>query len=264
MWRKKTVQAGILFGWFLTFSGALHAEELLVSAAMSLKNVFEEIAPVYEQQEPGVTIRCNFGSSGALEKQIEAGAPADIYASASRRFMDMLEKNGDVLSGSRRNFAENSMVLIVPRQNPAGIDGFQDLVLKGCKNIAIGNPGSVPAGRYAKEVLQHLSLYRSLNEKLVLGEHVRQVLDYVARGEVDAGIVYLTDAKIRSAAVTVVAAAPPQSHSRICYPAAVVSSSRFPKQAAAFLRFICEDPTAQKLFVKYGFCLRPAEKKGMN
>lgn len=253
MRHKITVQAGMIFVAILVFSGPLPAEELLVSAAMSLKNVLEEIGPAYEHQCPEVTIRYNFGASGALEKQIAAGAPADIFASASQRFMDMLEKNGGTLPASRRDFAKNSMVLIVPRHNPAQIAGFDDLSKPACRKIAIGNPGSVPAGQYAKEVLAHLSLYQPLKPKLVLGEHVRQVLDYVARGEVDAGIVYTTDARVREQEVKLVSTAPQKSHTPIRYPAAVVSDSRLKKQASDFIRFVCESPAARRLFEKHGF-----------
>jgi len=237
----------------MLYSNAVYAEELLVSAAMSLKNVFEEIAPVYEHQALDVTIHFNFGSSGALEKQIEAGAPADVFASASQRFMDMLEKENGVTAGSRRDFAQNSMVLIVPRDNPANIQGFDDLGSGKCKNISIGNPGSVPAGRYAKEVLQNMKLYRKIQKSLVFGEHVRQVLDYVARGEVDAGIVYATDARIRSEEVNVVSSAPRGSHTQIFYPLAVVSLSHFQKQALDFIDFLSKNTQARELLQKHGF-----------
>ncbi len=239
----------------LLYSNPLNAEELLISAAMSLKNIFEEIAPLYEQQVPDVTLRYNFGSSGTLEKQIEAGAPADVFASASQRFMDMLEERDDILASSRRDFAQNCMVLVVPADNPAKLAAFSNLKNKSCRNVAIGNPGSVPAGRYAAEVLQHMSLYKSIQKKLVYGEHVRQVLDYVARGEVDAGIVYGTDARIRSKEIRVISDAPPESHTRIYYPAAVVSSSRFKKKAAHFVKFICENSQVQKRLQAHGFNL---------
>jgi len=217
--KLKVVRAAIIFLAFVLYSNLVYAEELLISAAMSLKNVFEEIAPIYEQQVPEVTVSFNFGSSGALEKQIEAGAPADVFASASKRFMDMLEKESGITPGTRRYFAQNSMVLIVPRGNPLKIKGFNDLSSGKFYKICIGNPCSVPAGRYAKEVLQNMNLYHKIQKNLIMGEHVRQVLDYVARGEVDAGIVYATDARVRSKEVKVIAAAPEGSHTYIFYPA---------------------------------------------
>jgi len=252
---KKNIWVTVLLLAVLLCSSAACANELLVSAAMSLKNVFEEIAVVYEQQATDVTIRFNFGSSGALEKQIEAGAPADVFASASQRFMDMLEKNNGITPGSRLDFTQNSMVLIVPRDNPAKIEGFDDLGSENCKNISIGNPGSVPAGRYAKEVLHNMKLYQKNQKKLVFGEHVRQVLDYVARGEVDAGIVYATDARVRSKEVKVISTAPRGSHMNICYPVAIVSSSMLQKQALDFVEFLGKSNKAQELLQKHGFSL---------
>ncbi len=253
--KTKSIRTGIILLAVFLCSNPLNAEELLVSAAMSLKNIFEEIAPLYEQQVPDVTLRYNFGSSGVLEKQIEAGAPVDVFASASQRFMDMLEEREDILASSRRDFAQNRMVLVVPVDNPAKVAAFSDLKNKSCRNVAIGNPGSVPAGRYAAEVLQHMSLHKSIQKKLVYGEHVRQVLDYVARGEVDAGIVYETDARIRSKEIRVISGAPLESHSRICYPAAVVSSSRIKKRAEHFVKFICKNSQVQKRLQAHGFNL---------
>jgi len=253
--KTKVVRTITILLAVLLYSNGVYAEELLVSAAMSLKNVFEEIAPIYEQQVPDVTIHFNFGSSGALEKQIEAGAPADVFASASQRFMDMLEKENGITPGSCRHFAQNSMVLIVPRDNPANINGFNDLGSGNRNKICIGNPGSVPAGRYAKEVLQNMNLYQKIQKNLIMGEHVRQVLDYVARGEVDAGIVYATDARIRSKEVKVLSAAPRGSHTDIFYPAAVVSSSQLQKQALDFVEFLSKHTQAKELLQKHGFSL---------
>ena len=252
---RKVIWITVLLLALPLYSNVVCANELLVSAAMSLQNVFEEIAAVYEKQTSDMTIRFNFGSSGVLEKQIEAGAPADVFASASQRFMDMLVKTNKTIPNSRRDFAQNSMVLIVPRDNPAKIEGFDDLGSGNCKNISIGNPGSVPAGRYAKEVLQNMMLYQTNQKKLVFGEHVRQVLDYVARGEVDAGILYTTDARVRSKEVKVISTAPRGSHINICYPVAIVSSSLLQNQALDFVEFLCESPQAQELLQKHGFSL---------
>ncbi|MCP4715120.1 MAG: molybdate ABC transporter substrate-binding protein [Deltaproteobacteria bacterium] len=231
----------------------LHAAELLVSAAMSLKNAFEEIAPLYEGQEPSVTIRYNFGSSGTLEKQIEAGAPADIFASASQRFMNILAETKSIWPVTRRDFARNSMVLIVPRNNPAAINSFKDLGTERCRSITIGNPRSVPAGKYGAEVLKHMGIHKQVQTKLIFGEHVRQVLDYVARGELDAGIVYATDARIRSNKIEVIATAPPTSHSPVRYPIAVVNSSRQRELANKFVEFICGSNKARAVLLKHGF-----------
>jgi molybdate transport system substrate-binding protein len=247
----------LLFTLFLfsavLFSLPAHADELLVSAAISLKNAFEEIGPLYEKHAPGVTVRFNFGSSGALEKQIEAGAPADVYASASQRFMNMLAGKNGIMPETRCDFAQNSMVLISPRGNPAHIESLADVSASRCRNIAIGNPRSVPAGRYAADVLRHAGLYQRVQNKLAFGEHVRQVLDYVARGEVDAGIVYATDARVRSKEITVIATAPPESHTPVLYPIAVVAESSRAEQAQRLVRFICTDSRSQAVLQKHGF-----------
>jgi molybdate transport system substrate-binding protein len=247
----------LVFALFLFFAVHLslpaYADELLVSAAISLKNAFEEIGSLYDKHNSGITVHFNFGSSGALEKQIEAGAPADVYASASQHFMNMIAEKKAIIPETRCDFVQNSMVLIVPRDNPAGIRTFADLSASRCRNIAIGNPRSVPAGRYAAEVLHHTGLYGSVQKRLAFGEHVRQVLDYVARGEVDAGIVYATDARIRSSEIRIIEKAPPESHTPVLYPAAVVTASRKSGQAKGFVQFICQNSRAQAVLQKHGF-----------
>ncbi len=239
--------------FFAEHAEPLYATELLVSAAMSLKNAFEEIAPLYEQQVAGTTILYNFGSSGSLEKQIEAGAPVDVFASASERFMNILEEKQGIIPATRCNFAQNSLVLITPINNPAEINRFTDLNAGSCRTITIGNPQSVPAGSYAAEVLQYMGIYARIQKKLVFGEHVRQVLDYVARGEVDAGIVYATDARIRFENIVIIETALQGSHTAVQYPIAVVSSSSIPVQAGRFVQFICKNNTARAVLHKHGF-----------
>ena len=161
-------------------------------------------AKLYEEGHPGVKVNFNFGASGDLIKQIQGGAPVAVFASAAQKDMNELEQAGLLIPGSRTDFAGNSVVLVQPRQATVKLAGFPDLAKPEVKKIAIGNPKTVPAGRYAMEVLAFFKLADPIQDKLVLAENVRQVLDYVARGEVDAGLVYHTDAMTRPQDVQVI------------------------------------------------------------
>ena len=176
---------------------ALHAADqgLTVSAAISLKDALDEISHLYETEQAGrPAIHFNFGGSGTLQRQIEQGAPVDVFISASSKEMDALDSKGLLLSATRRNLVGNSVVLIVPK-GASGISSFEDLTNPAAKVIAIGEPKTVPAGEYAQEILTHLGIYDQLKSKLVLAKDVRQVLTHVETGNADAGIVYATDAK---------------------------------------------------------------------
>ena len=236
--------------------GVAHAdEELTVSAAASLTNAFREIAGVFEAG-PGkatkIRVRLNFASSGALMQQISGGAPVDVFASAAQREMDALETKGLILPSTRRNFAANGIVLIKPVASKVMLRSFEGLKDPAVRKIAIGNPATVPAGMYAKQALQHYKLWDSLEGKVVFGEHVRQVLDYVARGEVDAGIVFSTDALVRAKEVVVVSAAPPDSHKQILYPVAVTKDSKKAGLGTTFIHFLVS-PEAKRILAKHGF-----------
>ncbi|GBE01410.1 molybdate-binding periplasmic protein precursor [bacterium BMS3Abin08] len=195
-----------------------------------------------------------FGGSyaEATESLIEAGAPVDVFASASIRYMDGLEGMGLIKEDSRRNFATNSITLIVPPHSGIHIDSFQDLLKNELKRIAIGNPGTVPAGRYAEEILKHFKLWDKLKDRLVFAENVRQVLDYVARGEVDAGMVYASDVRIRPAEVKVVVTAPDESHKPVVYPMAVVKGTKNEVPAREFIALVISD-YGKDILKKYGF-----------
>lgn len=224
--------------------------DLTVSAAISLKDVLNEAAQLYRAERPDTEIHFNLGASGTLQRQIEQGAPVDVFISASEDQMNSLESQGLLLSGTRRDLLRNSIVLIVPK-GKTGITSFQDLAKPGVKVIAIGEPQTVPAGKYAQEVLTHFHLYDQLKPKYVFGKDVRQVLTYVITGNADAGIVYATDAK-SSDAVSVVATAPEDSHSLVIYPIAILKSSKEPDEAKRFLEFLA-GAKAQGTFEKYGF-----------
>jgi len=224
--------------------------EITVSAAISLKDALDEIAQLYRAKFPGTLIHFNLGGSGTLQRQIEQGAPVDVFISASPDQMDALESKGLLLGGSRKDMVRNSVVLIVPK-GKQGIASFQDLAAAEVKFIAVGEPKTVPAGKYAQEILTHFGLYDKLKPKFVLGKDVRQVLTYVATGNADAGIVYATDA-LTSADVTVVATAPKDSHSPVVYPLAIIKNSKNVEEAKKFADFLTA-PDSTSVFKKYGF-----------
>lgn len=229
---------------------------ITVSAAISLKDVLNEIAQLYLAGNPKADIHFNLGASGSLQLQIEQGAPVDIFISAAPKQMDALESEGLLLAGTRKDLVRNELVLIVPRGKKA-IANFQDLTLPQVKLIAVGEPRAVPAGKYAQQIFMHFGIYDQLRHKLVQAEDVRQVLTYVETGNADAGIVYRTDA-MTSNQVMVVTTAPEDSHSPVIYPVAILKNSKNPATAADFLKFLLS-AKASAVFRKYGFI--PADRR---
>lgn len=225
---------------------------LLVSAAASLKDAMEEIKTVYTQSKPNVNINYNFGASGALLQQIQQGAPADVFISAAKRQVDTLEQTGQIVPGTRGILAKNRLVLVVPK-NGTGVTSFYSLREDGVKRIAIGEPRSVPAGQYAEQVLKKLNVYQQAKSKFVLANNVRQVLAAVESGNADAGLVYATDAKI-SNNVKVVVVADEKYHSPITYPYAVIKRTNNLDGAKDFIQFLKGD-AAKGVLQKYGFIL---------
>ncbi|WP_137666600.1 molybdate ABC transporter substrate-binding protein [Sphaerospermopsis reniformis] len=225
---------------------------LLVSAAASLQEALEEIKPLYQQTNPNINITYNFGSSGALQQQIEQGAPVDVFISAAKRQVDALEQKNLLLPGSRTIIAKNRLVLVVPG-NISGISSFYNFKDTRVKKVAIGEPRSVPAGQYAQQVLQKLKIWDHIKSKLVFANNVRQVLSFVESGNADAGLVYSTDAKI-SNKVKVVVAADEKYHSPIIYPLAILKRSKNVDTAKNFSQFLASDK-AKAVFRKYGFIL---------
>jgi len=227
---------------------SMETKELTVSAAASLKKCMTEIEKVYEEENTGINLTFNYASSGSLQKQIEQGAPVDIFLSAGKPQMDALEEKNLLTAGTRIDFLTNDIVLIVPEKNKS-ITAFQDLLK--VKQMSIGTPESVPAGKYAKEVLTHMNLWDSLETDLVLAKDVTQVLTYVETENVEAGMVYGSDAH-ESKKIRVVAIAPEDSHSPIIYPGAVVASTKYVDEAKDFMQFLSR-PEAQDIFIQYGF-----------
>jgi len=257
--RNRAVSCTFLFAcfWIAGLSSPAQAvkHELTVSAAISLRDALKAVALIYQQSHKNVTLHLNAAGSGTLQRQIEQGAPVDIFISASPAEMNSLESKGLLMPGTRTNLVKNSVVLIIPGAR-AGPRRFEDLTNPSVKLLAIGEPKAVPAGRYAEQVLSALHLYDRLKPKLVFGQDVRQVLAYVETGNADAGIVYATDARI-SPRVKAVAVAPEQTHSPVIYPVAVLKNSSDPSAAEEFVSFLSTS-AAMEIFQRYGFT--PASK----
>ena len=227
--------------------------ELTISAAVSLKDALTEIQANYQKKSPNVKLIYNLGASGSLQKQIEQGAPADIFISAAPGQMNELEKKNLVNKATRKNLVENKLVLIVPQDSKLGLTKFEDLTKPEVKQISVGEPAVVPAGQYAQQVLTKLNVWDQAKAKAVLAKDVRTVLTYVETGNVDAGIVYKTDAA-SSSKVKIAAIAPEGSHQPIIYPAAVLSGAKNSKAAEEFLAYMA-GPEGKKVFEKYGFVM---------
>lgn len=235
--------------WFFPMS-AQSAQELTISAAASLAIPMEEIKPIYEQQNPEIKLVYNLSSSGSLQQQIEQGAPVDIFFSAAARQMNALAEKDLIISETRRDLLNNQIVLITPKDLTT-VNDFEDLMKPEVKSIAIGEPESVPAGKYAAEALTFYDILDKISDKLIYGNNVTQVLNYVDSGNVDAGIVYATDAKTKDE-VRVVATASSESHSPIVYPIAVIKASKNQQISQEFIEFLTSN-SAQEIFTKYGF-----------
>ena len=226
-------------------------DEILVSAASSLTDAFNEIGRAYTKANPGTTVRFNFGSSGALLQQIVQGAPVDVFASASPQEMDALQKEKRIETGTRGNFAGNRLVLIVPVQSK--IKSWDALRSAGVRRVALSDPNSVPSGRYAQETLTKRGLWAAVKPRAVFGENVRQTLAYVANSDVEAGVVFATDARLEKDRVRIVQeAVPGRDHAPILYPAAVVQGAPNAADARRFTAFL-QSPTAQGILSRNGF-----------
>jgi len=232
--------------WLST--SAFAGQEIIVSAAASLFNAFTQIGKDFESANPDVKVLINYAASGALLQQIAQGAPVDVYASADLETMDKAGDKGLVGTSSITNFAGNKLVLISPKGS--AVKRLYDLSGKSVKHIAIGKPATVPVGRYTKEALEKNGLWSGLEPKFIYAESVRQTLDYVSRGEVDAGFVYATDAAVAADKVTV--ACEVGGHKPIVYPIAVVSTGKNPGVAKRFIDYVMSDK-GQAVLAKYGF-----------
>lgn len=226
------------------------AADITVSAAASLTNAFQDLAPLFEAAHPGHKLQLNFAASGALLQQIAKGAPVDVFASADQETMDQAQAQKLVDAAQRHNFAANALVVIVPAAYSKVPKALPDLARPDFQRITIGQPASVPVGRYTKSVLGAAGLWHQIQPRMIGANNVRQALDYVARGEVDAGFVYATDALLMPDKVKVALTVP--TTPPILYPAAPVAGSAHPALARGFVEFLLTPP-AQAVLAKHGF-----------
>jgi molybdate transport system substrate-binding protein len=234
-----------------TSAAGQEPETIMVSAAASLTESFTDIAAKYEAENPGVDVNLNFASSGNLRTQIEAEAPVDVFASADEGQMDKLATKSLIDNSTREDFAENSLVLIVPANSTLNITSLENLTDPQVERIAIGNPDSVPVGNYTRLGLTEAGLWNQTENKFVLGEDVKQVLTYVERGEVDAGFVYMTDTKTAEPGTIEVVTDVPVSIP-VTYPIAVVSYSENKEEAQDFIDFVT-GTEGKEILNEYGF-----------
>jgi molybdate transport system substrate-binding protein len=224
---------------------------ILVAAATSLQPALQEITAIYTETNPDRVVKYNFAASGILAQQIQQGAPVDVFIAAADRQMNALQKQGLLASGTAKTLLTNQLVLITPKQSRLILTNFQQLTNSNIKRIAIGEPRTVPAGQYATEVFKNLGIWERVKSKLLLGNNVKSVLTTVETGNVDAGIVYITDAK-NSPKVKIVATADRNLHSPIRYPIAILKSSKSPTESRNFVDFL-NSKSAIAIFEKYGF-----------
>lgn len=234
----------------LMAAGLAQAADVTVSAAASLTNAFKELAPAFEAAHPGTKVLFNFAASDALLAQIAKGAPVDVFASADQETMDKAQQQKLLVDGTRRNFVSNALVVITPAEGGVVLKGLADLQQPVVKRIAIGKPEGVPAGRYAKGALEKANLWSAVEPKAVFAQNVRQALDYVSRGETEAGFVYATDAFVLKDKVKVLFSVPTETP--ISYPIAVTHGGTNVEGGKQFLDFVAS-AAGQAVLAKYGF-----------
>ena len=226
--------------------------EILVAAAASLKNAYEEeLIPMFQEEHPEIIVTGTYDSSGKLQTQIEEGLEADVFMSAATAQMDALNEEGLIQTDTIVNLLENKIVLIAPASGEEDLNSFEDIVK--AQSIALGDPASVPAGQYAREALTNLGLWDQIQDRVSFGTNVTEVLNQVAASSADAGIVYATDAASMPEDVRVIGEAPEGSLAEpVIYPVAVVASSAHPEEARAFVDFL-QTEEAMEVFESYGF-----------
>jgi molybdate transport system substrate-binding protein len=225
--------------------------ELTILAAASLTDVCNELKTMYEREHSNVTLTFSYAGSGALQTQIEEGAPADLFISAAKKQMNALKEKNLMKEDTICNLLENKVVLIVPKDGKLELTSFEDVKKDTVTMIGIGEVESVPAGQYAKRIFTNLGLWETVEAKANFGTDVRTVLGWVETSAVSCGVVYATDA-YSTDLVKIVAEAPEGSCDPVIYPAGVVASSKNITTAEAFLAFLKSDE-AMKVFKDYGF-----------
>ncbi|CAO4184173.1 molybdate ABC transporter substrate-binding protein [Methylorubrum aminovorans] len=265
-WTRRAGMAGLLLAlvaWSSPGSMAAHAadEPIVVFAAASLKNALDEASAAWAN-ETGGRSRISYAGSNALAKQIEAGAPADLFISADLAWMDYAEKNGTIRADSRVNLLRNSIVLVAAKGSGQRVTlepGIDLTAALAGGRLAMGNVDAVPAGKYGKAALEKLGAWDRMKGQVAQAENVRAALLLVSRGEAPLGIVYATDAA-SDPGVEVVATFPADSHPPIVYPAALTRDAAGATRAASFLSFL-RGPAARPIFERQGFVVVGAEKR---
>ncbi|MCP1660900.1 molybdate ABC transporter substrate-binding protein [Neisseria perflava] len=228
----------------------LFAADITVSAAASLKDAFGEIAAKYEKQYPQSKIKLNTAGSGALLQQVLQGAPVDVVAFADEETMSQAQAKNVIDKATRKTFALNSLVIAAPKNSKLSVGRLNDLESYRFDRIAVSNPQSVPVGRYTKAALEKAGVWAAIQPKVITTQNVRQSLDYVARGEVDAGFVYNTDAALMKDKVKVLKTVPTQQP--VSYPIAVTADSKQKAEAKRFTQYVLS-AQGQGVLAKYGF-----------
>lgn len=223
---------------------------ITVSAAASLTDALNDIAELFNEVQPDVQVDYNFGGSGALIQQIQQGAPADLFLSANETHFDTAIEEGYIDEENSVDLLMNELVLVVPEGSDV-VSSLDDLTNEGTEQIAIGTPESVPAGEYSVETFESMGIYEELESKFIYAEDVRQVLNYVETENVDAGLVYRTDA-LTSDSVEIVDAAPEDAHAPLVYPAGMLNETENEAAQQAFYDFI-QGEEASEVFTDYGF-----------
>ena len=236
-----------------TAKTAAENKTINVLAAASLTDVLGELETSYEAAHPNIDLVISYAGSGALQTQIEEGAPADIFISAANKQMNALNDEGLMDSASIRDLLLNRVVLIVPNNSELGLTSFEDVLNDGVNIIGLGEVESVPAGKYAQQVFESLGIWEEVQERANFGTDVRTVLSWVEMGEADCGVVYATDA-YTSDQVTIVAEAPEGSCDRVVYPAGIVAGSAVSAEAEEFLQYLSGADSAA-VFESYGFTM---------
>lgn len=240
----------ILISAMLLIASQVHSETLTISAAASLTEAFKDVVAAFEQAHPDTRVKLNLAASGILLQQIRRGAPVDILACADLQTMETAAAQGLLVPGTQRNFARNSLVLVTPARAHSQVDSLRDLAGDAVKYVALGNPEYVPAGRLGRAVLEREALWPQVAAKIIHANNVRQVLSYVVRAEVDAGLVYATDAQLMKDKLNVVTNL--SLNGSIVYPIAIVQGSSNTRQAKRFIDFV-QSPAGRDILIAHGF-----------
>ncbi len=246
----KWLRSAAVVAAFCLSGAALHAQELVVSAAASLTNAFQAVGQAFEQSKPGTKVTFNFAASGPLLAQIQQGAPVDVFASADQETMARAATAKLLDDATRVDFAQNTLVLIVPAAAAQAPGKLSDLTGANYARVSTGTPATVPVGRYTMGAVEQAGLTAALQPKWIYGESVRQVLNYVARGEVDAGFVYRTDALIERDKTRIALTVP--TATAVSYPIAQIATSKNPALAKDFIAFVRSAP-GQQVLQRFGF-----------